>query len=371
MKSKPRNYTPVTVPFAATPAGSPPSVDAWANRAVWTDCMLTALQRGVRGGRWHTLGDKVWNPLNLHMAARHVIANDGAAGVDHVTATQFENRLMAELRRIESELQANAYRPQQIRRTYIKKLGSPEKRPLGIPTVRDRVIQTALLHVLEPIFDVTFHERSFGFRRGRGCHHALEQVETLLTTGHTFVVDADLKGYLNPLDHHLSSQGFELVRYADDFVVMCRTQAEAERALEVIRVWVEENGLTLHPTKTRIADYHSPEGFAFLGDLFKKGRIIEPRPKSAQKLKDSLRAKTKRTNGTSCEVIIQSVNATLRGWMATSNIVTGRSFVTTINGCGTVSAAFSGNERKDAVEPEGLTVGRGPTNSSRRVDWLV
>ena len=258
--------------------------------------MLTALQRGVRGGRWHTLGDKVWNPINLH--------------------------------------------------------------------------------VLEPIFDVTFHERSFGFRRGRGCHHALERVETLLNSGHTFVVDADLKGYfdsiphdrllarvrekvsdsrvlgwieqmlkqgildglaewtpeegtpqgsvispllaniyLNPLDHHLSSQGFELVRYADDFVVMCRTQEEAERALEVIRVWVEENGLTLHPTKTRIADYHSPEGFAFLGYLFKKGCIIEPRPKSAQKLKDSLRAKTKRTNGTSCEVIIRSLNVTLRGWM--------------------------------------------------------
>ena len=377
MQFKRRDYTPVTVPFAATPAGEPPSVEMWANSTVWTECMLTALRNGVRGGRWHTLYDKVWKLTNLYAAARHVIENEGAAGVDHVTVKDFDQRLSDEVRQLSSALCNKSYKPQQVRRTLIAKLGSKEKRPLGIPTVRDRVVQTALLHVLEPIFDVTFHEHSYGFRRGRGCHHALERVEALLNAGHTFVVDADLKSYfdtiphdrllkrvaeqisdssvlalvgmflqqgvfdglqawtpeegtpqggvispllaniyLNPLDYFLHEQGFELVRYADDFVVLCRTRAEAEQALELIRQWVTENDLTLHPTKTRIADANDQEGFAFLGYVFKKGRIREPREKSLKKLKTTLKAKTPRQSGHSLDVIIRDVNTTLRGWMA-------------------------------------------------------
>jgi RNA-directed DNA polymerase len=118
--------------------------------------------------------------------------------------------------------------------------------------------------------------------------------------------------YLNPLDHLMAGHGYQMVRYADDFVILCRTQEDAERALEMVRTWVEDNGLTLHPTKTRIADART-DGFAFLGYEFRGGLRL-PRIKSRQKLKDTVRAKTKRTNGTSLNCIIGSLNQTLRGW---------------------------------------------------------
>lgn len=364
---------PATVPFAATPAGQPLSIAEWANRAVWTDRMLDALQRGVRGGRWHTLSDKVHQPDNLASASIKVLGNGGAAGVDGQTVEQFQDRHWDELQRLEADLRADTYRPQAVRRVWIPKPGSTEKRPLGIPAVRDRVVQTALLHVLEPIFEVTFAEHSYGFRRGRGCHHALERVEALLNEGHVHVVDADLKGYfdtipkdrllervrekvsdsrllrwvgmfldqgvmdglrewtpetgtpqgavispllaniyLNPLDHRLAEAGFAMVRYADDFVILCRTRQEAERALAVVRSWVEDNGLTLHPDKTKIVDART-EGFDFLGYTF-LGRYRQPRKKSLDKLKATIRATTRRTNGQSLMTIIGKLNATLQGW---------------------------------------------------------
>ncbi len=169
----------------------------WANRSVWTERMLTALETGVKGGRWHTLIDKVFAMPTLQHAAFRVVANDGAAGVDHVSAQAFERRMDRELDQIAHRLKTGTYRPQDIRRHWIEKLGSKELRPLGIPTVADRVVQTALLSVIEPIFDREFHEHSYGFRHGRGCRHALERVEKLLDQGHTWVVDADLKSYLN------------------------------------------------------------------------------------------------------------------------------------------------------------------------------
>ena len=178
--TKRTDQRPVTVPFGATPVGPPPAVMEWANRAVWNERMLDALQSGVRGGKWHTLIDKVYKPLNLFMASGSVLDNEGAAGVDHQTVEQFQSRQLEELRRLEEELQAGKYQPRPVKRVWIPKPGSTEQRPLGIPSVRDRVVQTALLHVLEPIFDVTFAEHSYGFRRGRGCHHALERIETLL-----------------------------------------------------------------------------------------------------------------------------------------------------------------------------------------------
>lgn len=370
-----RESVPATVPFRATPADAPPPVAVWANATIWTDRMLAALLDGVRGGKWHTLGDKVFRRDALEAAAAHVVANRGAAGVDHVTANAFQSRLSDELDRLEASLAADDYRPQAIRRTEIPKPGSSEGRPLGIPTVRDRVVQTALKHVLEPIFDVTFHEHSYGFRPGRSCHQALERVEELLEAGYVYVVDADLKSffetiphdgllarmgerisdsrvlrwieaflrqdvvadlaawtpergtpqgavispllanvYLNPLDHRMADAGFEMVRYADDFVILCRDAAEAERALEAVRAWVEANGLTLHPEKTRVADARDAEGFQFLGYWFKKGRIRDPRPRSLRKLKDALRPLTKRTNGRCLQAIIQSANPVLRGW---------------------------------------------------------
>jgi RNA-directed DNA polymerase len=371
--TKRTDQRPATVPFAATPAGQPPSVSEWANRFVWTDRMLAALAHGVRGGRWHTLSDKVYQSDNLWVSSHIVLGNQGAAGVDGQTVRQFDEQLLDELQRLEEDLRTDMYRPQAVRRVWIPKPGSTEKRPLGIPSVRDRVVQTALLHVLEPIFDDTFAEHSYGFRRGRGCHHALERIEALLNEGYVYVVDADLKSYfdtipkdrlmarvsekvsdnrvlrwvqmfldqgvmdgltewtpetgtpqgavispllaniyLNPLDHQMAEASFAMVRYADDFVVLCRTRAEADRALALVQSWVEDNGLTLHPTKTKVVDTRT-ECFAFLGYEF-RGRLRLPRTKSLDKVKDAIRAKTRRTNGHSLEMIIRRLNATLQGW---------------------------------------------------------
>jgi RNA-directed DNA polymerase len=371
--AKRTDQPPATVPFAATPAGPPPSVQEWANRSVWTERMLKTLVDGVRGGRWHTLVDKVYQPMNLLLASISVLGNEGAAGVDHQTVEHFRAQHLEELRRLEDDLRTESYRPQAVRRVWIPKPGSTEKRPLGIPTVRDRVVQTALLHVLEPIFDVTFAEHSYGFRHGRGCHHALERIETLLRQGYVHVVDADLKSYfdtipkdrllarvrekvsdsrvlrlltmfldqgvldglkewtpetgtpqgavlspllaniyLNPLDHQVAEAGFAMVRYADDFVILCRTREDADRVLVLVRAWVEDNGLMLHPTKTKIVDART-DGFDFLGYTF-RGLLRLPRKKSLDKLKDTVRAKTRRTHGHSLTWTIRSLTATLQGW---------------------------------------------------------
>jgi RNA-directed DNA polymerase len=193
-RQRKRDYIPTTVPFAATPRGETLSIDEWAHPAVWTDCMLNTLLDGaVRGGRWHTLIDKVHKPLNLYSAAGKVLGRKGAAGVDGQTVDDFGDHERMELERLRAQLSDGSYRPSAVRRTWIPKPGSTEKRPLGIPTVRDRVVQTALVHVIEPIFDATFHDNSFGFRRGRGCHDALRRVEELLEAGYVYVVDADLK----------------------------------------------------------------------------------------------------------------------------------------------------------------------------------
>jgi RNA-directed DNA polymerase len=362
-----------TVPFGATPAGQPPSVKEWANRAVWNDRMLDALQSGVRGGKWHTLKDKVHSSLNLYVASLSVLGNEGAAGVDHQTVGQFEDRQLEELQRLEEELRSGKYQPRAVKRVWIPKAGSTEMRPLGIPSVRDRVVQTALLHVLEPIFDSTFAENSYGFRHGRGCHHALERIEALLNKGYVHVVDADLKSYfdtipkdrlmdrvgerisdrgilrlveqfleqgvmdglrewtpelgtpqgavispllanlyLNPLDHLMAEADIAMIRYADDFVILCRSREAAEQALTKVKHWVEENGLMLHPTKTKVVDART-DGFDFLGYTF-RGTLRVPRQKSLDKVKETIRAKTRRQNGNSLTWIVGTLSATLQGW---------------------------------------------------------
>jgi RNA-directed DNA polymerase len=371
--AKRTDQKPATVPFGATPSGQPPSVKEWANRLVWTERMLDALHSGVRGGKWHTLHDKVYNRTNLTIASQMVLGNQGAAGVDHQTVEDFQEGQLEEIDSLVEDLRTGKYQPHSVKRVWIPKPGSTEKRPLGIPTVRDRVVQTALLNVLEPIFDLGFAEHSYGFRKGRGCHHALERIEKLLEDGYTYVVDADLKAYfdtipkdrllervgervsdrgvlglvkkfleqgvmdglseftpekgtpqgavispllanlyLNPLDHLLAEAGFAMTRYADDFVILCRSREEADRALAKVTHWVEENGLTLHPTKTKVVD-SQVEGFDFLGYTF-RGRLRLPRKKSMDKLKDSIRAKTKRTNGCSLTRIAGALSMTLQGW---------------------------------------------------------
>lgn len=336
--------------------------------------MLAALKKGVKGGKWFSLMDKVYSPGNLSASFTRVKRNKGSAGVDHQTVEHFERDLEANLLRLHQTLKDGSYRPRAVKRTWIPKPGSREKRPLGIPTVRDRVVQTALRNVLEPIFECAFAEHSYGFRPGRGCKDALRRAWHLLRQDHHFVVDADLKSYfdsipkerllqrveehisdgrvlellstyltqgvldgmaqwtpesgtpqgavispllsniyLNPLDHLMAGHGIEMVRYADDFVLLCKTRDDAERALTPVREWVEQNGLLLHPEKTRIVDVRERGGFDFLGYHFERG-YKWPRDKSIKKLRETIRGKTKRTNGQSLSCIIADINPVLRGW---------------------------------------------------------
>jgi RNA-directed DNA polymerase len=371
---------PATVPERAQQAGE--TQNPWAIRArwnwvepeVWTERMLTALEAGVKGGKWFRLIDKVYALPNLRKAFARVKANGGAAGVDHVTVEGFEHDLEANLEKLAQSLRNDSYRPQAIRRVWIPKPGTKDKRPLGIPTVRDRVVQAALRAVLEPIFERDFAAQSYGFRPNRGCKDALRRVDTLLKQGYSWVVDADLKSYfdtiphsallarvrekvadgrvlglleaflharvmetaegwtpeggtpqgavispllsnlyLDSLDHHLAEKGIEMVRYADDFLVLCRNEVAAQEALEIVRVWTLAKGLTLHPIKTRIVDATQRGGFDFLGYHFERG-YRWPRPKSLGKLKDTIRAKTRRTSGQSLQATITDLNRTLRGW---------------------------------------------------------
>jgi RNA-directed DNA polymerase len=166
-----------------------------AEPTVWTARMLATLTQGVKGGRWHSLIDKLYPIATLRAAFTAVSANQGAAGVDHVTIERYARDLDANLNRLSERLRSGDYLPQAIRRHYIPKLGSRELRPLGIPTIQDRVVQTALRMVLEPIFEREFAAQSYGFRPGIGCKDALRRVDELLGAGYVHVVDVDLKSY--------------------------------------------------------------------------------------------------------------------------------------------------------------------------------
>src|SRR5882724_9877993 len=193
---------PVTVPPAKVRgkhAGEAMTKWDWTEPLVWTKRMLAALESGVKGGKWYSLIDKLHPEATLRRAFEQVKANRGAAGVDHVTIERYASDLDANLKRLSEELRSGSYRPQAIRRHYIPKPGSGEKRPLGIPTVRDRVVQTALRMVLEPIFERDFATHSYGFRPGRGCKDALRRVNHLLKAGYTWVVDADLQSYFDTI----------------------------------------------------------------------------------------------------------------------------------------------------------------------------
>ena len=365
-------------PVAATPTQAGEARDPWwwVERAVWTERMLTRLTDRESANRvWFTLVDKTYAPVNLGSAFQKVWANGGSAGADKQTVAHFARQAETELTRLHEQLRDGTYRPQPVRRAWIPKPGSKEKRPLGIPAVRDRIVQAALRHVLEPIFETEFAGNSYGFRPGRGAKDALRRVDTLLKAGHDWVVDADLKSYfdtiphgrlmalikervadgrvlavverflragvlerakgwqptergtpqggvispllanlyLDPFDHQMERAGWELVRYADDFVILCRSQTQAQAALGQVQAWMEEAGLTLHPEKTRIVNANAPGGFDFLGYHFERG-MKWPRKKSLMKLRERVRAKTLRVGGRSLKYIVADVNRTLRGW---------------------------------------------------------
>ena len=335
--------------------------------------MLAALQRGVNGGKWHSLIDKVYRLETLELGWARVEENAGAAGVDRMSVERFaqgRDRYLAELAQA---LRDGSYRPQPVRRVYIPK--GKGQRPLGIPAVKDRVVQAALKLVIEPIFEHEFEPRSYGFRPGLGCKDALREVDRQLKAGHFWVVDADLQTYfdtiphepllakvggriadgrvleliqrflkqdimedlkrwtpisgspqgavispllanqyLHELDVEMREAGLVMVRYADDAVVLCRSREQAEAALARLRTWVTANGLTLHPDKTHVGDCRvEGQGFEFLGYRFEAGRR-QVRKKSLAALRDRIRAKTKRSRGQSITCVIASLNPLLRGW---------------------------------------------------------
>jgi RNA-directed DNA polymerase len=336
--------------------------------------MVSALENGVKGGRWYSLMDKVYAPAALSAAWARVRANGGAAGVDGVSVERFAARSEVYLAELATALREGSYRPQPVRRVDIPK-GDGRTRPLGIPAVKDRIVQTAVKHALEPIFEAAFHPASYGFRPGRGCRDALREVDGLLKEGFTFVVDADLESYfdsipherlmervadrvsdgrvlallrgwlgqdvlkgmerwtpvsgtpqgavispllaniyLHPLDERLAALGHRMVRYADDFVVLCESREAADAALAEVRQWVAANGLRLHPDKTHVGDCRQPgQGFDFLGYRFEAGRRWV-RKKSLARLKDNIRAKTRRTRGQSLAWIVADLNPMLCGW---------------------------------------------------------
>ena len=302
----------------ATQGGAAQRDFAWVEASVWTERMLSALGNGVKGGKWFSLMDKVFAPKTLAAAWMKVRANKGAAGVDGQSIERFAAKAEDYLAELSAALREGSYRPQAVKRVDIPK-GDGRTRPLGIPTVKDRIVQQAVRLVIEPIFETRFRDGSYGFRPGRGCHDALREVDRLIKDGYAHVVDADLASYFNsiphdrlvarveekvsdgrvldlirgwlkadilkglerwtptrgspqgavispllanifldPLDAAMAERGRRMVRYADDFVILCRTREEADAALAEVRAWVSENGLALHPEKTHVGDCRQP-----------------------------------------------------------------------------------------------------------------
>jgi RNA-directed DNA polymerase len=339
--------------------------------------MLAALVTASKPGKepkWFSLIDKVYRESTLQAAWQHVKSRRGASGIDGVSIERFEARAPSYLGELAEQLKTDRYRADPVRRVEIAKAGGGS-RPLGIPSVKDRVVQTALKRVIEPIFESRFSDSSYGFRPGRGCTQALRAVDEWLQLGYTHVVDADLKSYfdsipherlmarvserisdgrvlaliegwlgqdivqemtrwtptggtpqgavlspllaniyLHPLDEHLLARGYKMVRYADDFVVLCQSAHEAQQALGEVRAWVRDNGLELNADKTHIGDCRNEgEGFEFLGYRFEAGRR-HVRRKSLMKLKEAIRTKTRRHRGDAVERIVADLNPVLRGW---------------------------------------------------------
>ncbi len=336
--------------------------------------MVSALVNGVKGGKWYSLMDKLIRPATLEAAWQKVARNKGAAGVDGQSIERFAVQAERYLQELQAGLKGGSYQPCPVKRVEIPK-GDGRTRPLGVPTVKDRIVQTALKMVIEPIFEVQFRPGSYGFRPGRSCKDALREVDRLLKAGVTWVVDADLKSYFDTIPHDklmtlvasaisdgvvlslvesflqqdimkdmarwapttgtpqgavispllanlylhaldllMEQSGCRMVRYADDFVILCRTEDEALAALRQVEAWVAANGLTLHPDKTRVGDSRQPgTGFEFLGYRFEAGRRLV-RKKSLKALRDKVRGMTSRSRGDSLERIITDLNPMLRGW---------------------------------------------------------
>jgi RNA-directed DNA polymerase len=346
----------------------------WTEASIWNETMLTALEKGVKGGKWFSLIDKVYREGTLEAAWQKVRANKGASGVDKITINKFEVNKVKYLKEIEFELKMDSYLPKAVRRVYISK-GQGKMRPLGIPVVKDRVVQQAVKMVLEPIFEKEFLDMSFGFRPKRGAQMAITEVNRLITEGYTWVVDADLQSYFDTIPHEklmakverrisdgrinklltmwlkqeimdecknwtpvagtpqgavispllsniylhdldvaITNAGYKMIRYADDFVILTRSQKEAEDALSLVQAWVTEHELSLHLEKTHLGNCMiEGEGFEFLGYRF-EGGTSWVRRKSQQKFRDRIRETTGKVGGKSLKEVISKLNPILRGW---------------------------------------------------------
>lgn len=328
--------------------------------------------------KWYSLYGQVIDRQNLLAAFRKVKANRGAPGVDGETIVQFEANLDQNLDELERQLRQKRYKPAPVKRHYIEK-SDGSLRPLGIPRVRDRVVQQAVLNVLEKhaVFEGMFLDMSYGFRPGRNTRQAMRHIKAHLEEGHVWVVDADLKSYFDTIPHErlmafvaeeiadgsvlrllrawltagvmddgkttypkagtpqggvispllanvylhyfdvkMTGYGYRVVRYADDFVILCESKNRAKTAKGLmIQILEGELDLTVHPTKTCIV--HIRDGLDFLGWNVKQafGRLyFKPREKALQKFKDTVRERTRRQSGRSLKAIIRDLNLVVRGW---------------------------------------------------------
>lgn len=316
----------------------------------------------------HSLTGRITQPL-LHTAFKAVKRNRGAAGIDKVSLKMFEANLAENLLALERGLKNGSFQPFPLRRKFLDK-GGGKLRPLGIPAVRDRVAQEVLRRLLHPIFEPLFHDASFGFRPGRNCHQALQLAIQHHDQGFRVILDADVVGcfdnlphalikeavaaqvadgnilnlvekflragvmengvfkpttlgtpqggvmspllaniVLNHLDWQLHQLGYRFVRYADDFVVLCQTQSQAEEAKTQVTHILHQLGLQLSADKTRIATYG--KGYTFLGFAV-SSRSKRMRPKSQDKFKDKVRDLTRRSHNLDAQVIVK-LNRVIRG----------------------------------------------------------
>lgn len=344
--------------------------------------------------KFHSLVDKVYSRKNVELAWEKVRKNGGAGGADKVTIEDFSEELEVNLEQICNELRTDIYKPQVLRRVYIPKAGKKDQlRPLSIPSVRDRIIQQAVTQRLTPIFERDFDESSFGYRPGRSPHDALRKVWREIKADNVWIVDADLRDFfgsvdhtklmqlvtrwvsdgrvlrlveqmlkapvlegakllptpkgtpqggvispllanilLTPFDKEMRARGYQLTRFADDWVVTCATRSQAEEALRVAHQILKTLGVELHPEKTRIV--HISVGFAFLGYVIRQGKkksfklpvhklssnvrpgglYARPSDKSLCHFKDKIKALTRRKAPVSLPQLINQINPVIRGW---------------------------------------------------------
>lgn len=323
----------------------------------------------------HTLIKQVYYRLNLLNAWEKVKANDGCGGVDGVEIEDFAQHLEENLKAIEEQLKTDTYQPQPVKRVWIPK-SDGSQRPLGIPTIKDRLVQQAIRIRLEPLFDSKFIESSYGYRQGRSAHQALGDAAVCIAKGNKWVVEADLKGCFDTISHHklmaliaerisdsrvleliekflqagvmedfhlrktttgtpqggtlspllaniyldyydkkMQAQGFRVIRYADDWVIPCQSRQHAQRALELTREIIEQDmDLHLHPEKTKIT--YIKQGFEFLGYLFKEGYSLYTFPaiRAIKAFKQKVRQITHRLRPLKMSEIIRQLNLVIRGW---------------------------------------------------------